>query len=754
MNAEPDILKGTYEIIEKIGSGGGGDVYRAFHTRLKVEVIIKKIHNNILNYVNTRAEADILKNLKSPYLPKVLDYIETKDGVFTVMEFIPGNSLRQYLDEGKRFSQKDIIKWSRQLAEAVKYLHTRNPVIIHSDIKPDNIMLTPSGDICLIDFNISLSAEKGKAEVAGITNGYSPPEQYPKKKEEGAKPPRNKNKGSHADDEKTVMSGQKAASLTEEKTSIMGENELTGLIDEDTVVMVEEETTTLTDEDTDIMEDKETALIPEDTPTEMIRSDKPVVLIDARSDIYSMGATIYHLLTGKRPESSLGKVTPLTEYKNIKISDGMLYIVQRCMEKKPEKRFQTADDLLKALTKINKLDRRYKSFRRKKEFSYIFVMILLSASVIAVKTGIDTLAREKEEKYDLLMNQAAEYIENEQYERVKEVYDEAVKLFENENEAYRMYALALYKQRDYEACTEFVRDMVETNSQLIKDNEMAELYSIVGNSYYELGKYEPACRYMEDAIKINDTVRNYYRDYAVFLARNGDMETAGQVVEICMEKGISGADLSYVNAELNFMEERYDEAVKNAEDVVATAEDEYLKMRAYVIAAQSYSQLSQTDKAYVEKKIKILNEAVDTLDETYTVALLNMLAQEYIDNDMNIEAIETIDRIIERGMGTYSLHYSRAVLYQKEDEFEKADSAYKQIIDLFGENHEIYKRLAFLEADKQMSRENSERDYSLFKTYYDKSVELYASDASTEADVEMDSLNILYEDIKAGGWFK
>lgn len=721
MNTETDMLNGTYELIEKIGSGGGGDVYKAFHTRLKIEVIIKKIHDNILNYVNTRAEADILKNLKSPYLPKVLDYIETKNGIFTVMEFIPGNTLKHYLDEGKHFSQKEILKWSRQLTEAVDYLHTRQPAIIHSDIKPENIMLTPSGDICLIDFNISMSAEKGKAVAAGVTNGYSPPEQYPERK---VNPVKNMGKEVYEDAVKTV--------ITENEITILEENAKTVMLKNQVI--------------------NETSVLSEKAPTVLQKSDNPVVLIDARSDIYSMGATMYHLLTGIKPEPSTGKVTPLAEYKNVKISDGMLYIVQRCMEKKPEKRFQTAEDMLKALMKINRLDRRYKAFRRKQEFSYIFVMLMLSVSIIAVRTGIDVLAQEKEEKYDILMKQAAAYMESEQYEKIEEIYEEAVKLFENENEAYRMYALALYKQQNYKDCINFMNVTVETNIYLIKNNEMAELYSIIGNCYFELGQYEQACRYMEKAIDINDTDRIYYRDYAVFLARNGDMEMAGQIVEICMEKGITGADLSYVNAELCFMEEKYEEAAINAEDVAAKAEDEYLKMRAYVIAAQSYSQLSETDKSYSDKSIEILKEAVENLNETYTIELLNMLAQEYIDNDMNKEAIETIDRIIEKGMGTYSLYYSRAILYQKEDEFEKADSAYKQISDLFGESYEIYKRLAFLEADKQTAIENSHRDYSLFKTYYDKSVELYRNTADMEADMEMENLNILYEDIKAGGW--
>ncbi len=169
----------TYEITGEIGSGGGGTVYKAYHKRLKKDVVIKKIHNDVKDIVNSRAEADILKNLRHSYLPQVFDFLEINGNVYTVMDFIPGKSFQQLLDEGVRFKQKQIIKWARQLAEALVYLHGQTPPILHSDIKPANIMLTPQGDICLIDFNISSVFSNGKAAPIGYSDGYSPPEQYP-----------------------------------------------------------------------------------------------------------------------------------------------------------------------------------------------------------------------------------------------------------------------------------------------------------------------------------------------------------------------------------------------------------------------------------------------------------------------------------------------------------------------------------------------------------------------------------------------
>ena len=152
-----DVLEQTYKIIEEIGSGGGGIVYRAKHLRLQTDVVVKKIKDEVVGKVESRQEADILKKLKHPYLPRVYDFIEREDGVYTVMDFIHGENLDSAVRKHGKYSQKQVKKWAEQLGEALSYLHSQVPPIIHSDIKPANIMLTEGEDICLIDFNISLA---------------------------------------------------------------------------------------------------------------------------------------------------------------------------------------------------------------------------------------------------------------------------------------------------------------------------------------------------------------------------------------------------------------------------------------------------------------------------------------------------------------------------------------------------------------------------------------------------------------------
>lgn len=161
------VLNDTYEITERLGSGGGGIIYKAYHKRMRKFVAIKLIKDDIKGELRNRSEVDVLKNLKNDYLPQVIDFVEDGNDVYTVMEFIEGKNFKQLIGEGRSFTEAQVRKYALQLCAAVKYLHSQVPPIIHSDIKPANIMLTPQDDICLIDFNISTIADKGIANAQG-----------------------------------------------------------------------------------------------------------------------------------------------------------------------------------------------------------------------------------------------------------------------------------------------------------------------------------------------------------------------------------------------------------------------------------------------------------------------------------------------------------------------------------------------------------------------------------------------------------
>jgi serine/threonine protein kinase len=180
-----DVLNDKYRIINILGQGGMGEVYLAENIKLGTLWSIKKIKKSSFLYCDRKydldAEANILKKLSHPSLPKIFDILEDEKSIYLVVEYIEGESLDKKLYSHGRFSEKRVVDWAIQLCDVLSYLHTQKPKpIIYRDMKPSNIILASDGQIKLIDFGIAREYNYG-AESDTIclgTKGYAAPEQY------------------------------------------------------------------------------------------------------------------------------------------------------------------------------------------------------------------------------------------------------------------------------------------------------------------------------------------------------------------------------------------------------------------------------------------------------------------------------------------------------------------------------------------------------------------------------------------------
>jgi serine/threonine protein kinase len=129
-------------------------------------------------------EAQMLANLNHAHLPKVSDFFAEGGRYYLVMDFIEGRTLEEMLaGRGNQpFPESTVFQWAEQLCDALSYLHTQNPPIIFRDLKPGNIMITPAGQVFLIDFGIARLFKPGQTRdtVPLGSPGYAPPEQYGK----------------------------------------------------------------------------------------------------------------------------------------------------------------------------------------------------------------------------------------------------------------------------------------------------------------------------------------------------------------------------------------------------------------------------------------------------------------------------------------------------------------------------------------------------------------------------------------------
>ena len=265
------VLQGRYKIVRQLGQGGMGTVYEAIDQRLDTTVALKEtFFDDERLRKQFEREARLLARLHHPALPRVSDHFSEGDGQFLVMQFIPGDDLSEMMTQRRGpFPADQVLTWADQLLDALDYLHTQEPQIVHRDIKPQNLKLTARGQIILLDFGLA----KGQAgEISRVTTS----------------------------------------------ASIFG-------------------------------------YTPNYAPLEQIQG----LGTDSRSDLYSLAATIYHLLTGAKPPDALtraaalvnGQPDPLSPATalNPAVAPEVSAVLQQAMAQNREQRFASASDMRKAL---------------------------------------------------------------------------------------------------------------------------------------------------------------------------------------------------------------------------------------------------------------------------------------------------------------------------------------------------------------------------------------------------------------------
>lgn len=185
-----DVVDGKYEILNMIGKGGMSVVYLARDKRLNKLWAIKEISmvgNSVKDRIHIQSlltEAELMKKLDHPALPRIVDIIETNQTKFVIMDYIEGKSLDKILLEYGAQPENVVIEWGKQLCDVLHYLHTRENPIVYRDMKPANVILKPEGNLKLIDFGIAYEMKKHASSQTDErpdkvgTKGYASPEQY------------------------------------------------------------------------------------------------------------------------------------------------------------------------------------------------------------------------------------------------------------------------------------------------------------------------------------------------------------------------------------------------------------------------------------------------------------------------------------------------------------------------------------------------------------------------------------------------
>lgn len=354
------VIDGKYEILRKIGQGGMSVVYLAMDTHLNKQWAVKEIRkkgngkDDVVIVNSLLAEANMMKKLDHPSLPRIVDIIDNGETIFVVMDYIEGESLDKILLEYGPQPEELVIAWAKQLCDVLSYLHSQKPPIIYRDMKPANIMLKPEGNIKIIDFGIAREyKEQSLADTTVLgTKGYAPPEQY---------------------------SGQ----------------------------------------------------------------------TDARSDIFALGMTMHHSLTGIDPRGG-EKYVPVRMW-NPELSEGIEIIIDKCVQPAAENRYQNCSDLLYDLEHPDLITEDYKRIQKRKLRAFVIsgtLAVALAAAGITCRVTAKTINNNDYENLVSVSESTSVDEKIDSYMKAIDIYPEKLDAYEKMLTAYEDDGIFGKKQND------------------------------------------------------------------------------------------------------------------------------------------------------------------------------------------------------------------------------------------------------------------------------------------------------------------
>lgn len=600
------VLGGKYEILKKIGQGGMSIVYVAMDTRLNKQWAVKEIKQNPKQDTRTllkglQMEANILKMVDHPVLPRIVDIINYNGTVFVVMDYIEGRPLSEVLKLEGAQPQEKVIEWAKDLCSALDYLHSMNPPIIYRDMKPSNIMLKPDGKVKMIDFGTAKEFDvESLADTTALgTRGYAAPEQFGDAR----------GRGIH-------------------KT-------------------------------------------------------------DARTDIYSLGATLYHVLTGKNPSEPPYVIKPIRDW-DPSLSSGLEKIINKCTMPNPEDRYQSCTELIYDLEHYEELDDAFKRSCLKKMRSFLICAGLTVTFAAVAIGGYIGNEREKKMNYDNLINEGYADVVQGDYEGAAGLYVDAITQVDgSRNEAY-LDLLDLYINYMNDAETGLSRVTYYIDQQYDSIDKDQKLLLTVAMDYFDVLKdYKSSAYYFNMLDQKEHPEAVYYStialamgelnvDYESLTFNLKNFESTNDASTISINKLMNYRLLCIVYArnlqQMGDAADRLIEAANKGLAVLEVYDDDSVKAEYYTIYNQylalAYERLGQ----------KYIEEDPQRSQENYEKALE---CCDFILGMVTAGDGKTVGSITDEKLRE-AKYCQKAEIYEMLQEYDKADEVYIQAEEEFG----------------------------------------------------------------------
>lgn len=639
------ILGEKYEILKKIGQGGMSIVYVAMDLKLNKQWAVKEIKKSKSQNVETlmrslHNEANILKKVDHPVLPRIVDIIDYDNTVFVVMDYIEGRTLNEVLKKEGAQTQEDVIEWAKDLCDALDYLHSMDPPIIYRDMKPSNIMLKPDGKVKLIDFGTAKEFDvESQADTTALgTRGYAAPEQF-------------------------------------------GD-----------------------------------------------ANGKGIHRTDARTDIYSLGASLYHILTGMNPCEPPYIMKPIRSW-NPYLSGGLEKIITKCTRLNPDDRFQTCGELMYALEHYEEMDESFRkdSFKKLRGFLVSLSLCILSGAVAFA--GYMGNEKTKRLNYENLLNEGYTYTIQGKYEDAASVYVEAITQVDGKTNTAYLELLDLYTNYMNDAETGLSRIVYyieQGNGGIDKDQDVLlrvamDYFDILKDyrtsAYYfnmlDLEQHPEAAYYSTIALAMGEL----NVDYNELLTNLKEFEKINDEMPVSINKLMNYQLLCIVYSrnitQMSASATQLQKVAQKGIELVDEYEDGGIKAEYYTVFNQylslAYEQLgdnvveSNADQAY-----QYYEKAVASCD--FILGMVSADEEETLTNIQNTKLRE-------------AKYCQKATIYENMKEYEKALQVYEKAENEFSDGSiDLYTgHLALLcKMQEERTSDVEQWDYKLLHAFYEK----------------------------------
>jgi len=654
------IFELKYKIMRVLGSSKMSVVYLAQNISLGSSFAIKEVPKTLSNQIDLLAEPLLLTRLKHSALPKIFDIVENDDYLYIIEEFIEGRTLDSLLQEQKTVPEQIVVAWAKEICRLLSYLHSRKPYpIIYRDMKPSNLMVTPEGQIKLIDFGIAreYKEESGSDTTYMGTRGYAAPEQY------------------------------------------------------------------------------------------------GTAQTDARTDIYGLGVTLYHLVTGKGPNDPPFELKPVREL-NRDLSHGIEHILRKSTQQDPETRYQSAEAMLHDLENILEFNSEYRRARALSRLPIAVFATLFLVSASLTVFGVRTMDTERLNRYTEAVAHGVGVLRSEGLGAGLTALNSAAGLIPDMPDAYREIAKAYLDEGLFEECVRYIRNDAFLEADITKTDPLM-LY-ILGTAHFEMKDYPKAIDSFNSARGLDPYNTDYQRDLAVSYARDGKIQEAEALLHALKNADTKSDVVTYISGEILLRKGSIEEALSAFKECLASSQDASLNRRAVITTAQVYKDSERLDEEIsflagnsVPPGLKNDPVIVEmTGDAYFSRAMVQGSSSPGYRQDL-LNSAASFQLLLDSGLKRGYLYRNVGIIYHYLGDYAKSETVLKAMAEAYPEDYRVYYELALLYADREGQKPNASRNYMLTFRNYELAMKFSTKEVQ---ESELLPLTRLIDELRSKGW--